>query len=309
MMNFDMQVYGPVPSRRLGKSLGVSIIPPKVCSYSCVYCQLGKTNKYTIEPTNYFDKHSILHQINKAIVSSHVDTITFAGDGEPTLSTDLGWLLKECRENFSIPTAVITNGSLIYLPAVTNSLKFADLVLPSVDAGCEKTFKKINCPHKDLDFLKIIKGLINFAKTFDGEIWTETMLVKDFNDSFEEINKISNIITQINPARRFIMTPTRPPQMDVKKPDPERLIYAQKINTGSSALDYTETGDFNSDNFGNLTDALNAIASRHPLRLNQAQSIAKNYDEDLQYLIQSDEFIKKDYNGDIYIIPSMVVNH
>ncbi len=303
-----MYVYGPVPSRRLGRSLGVSPIPSKACSYSCVYCQIGKTDKYSVAPKSYYDKDKILQEIARAVKQSSLDYITFAGDGEPTLSADLGWLLRKCKAEFHIPTAVITNSSLIYQPAVADALQEADLILPSIDAGCAETFKKINRPHKDLDFFTIIDGLINFSKHTDTKILTETMLVKDYNDTMEEINKISDIITAIQPEKSFVMIPTRPPLIKVEKPDAKIFLYAQKTISNVTTLNFTESGNFSTSDYDNLAEAISNIAARHPLRLSQAQKIAKNFDETVDELLSKGIFVKRYYEGDHYIIPARLIN-
>jgi len=303
-----MYVFGPVPSRRLGTSLGVSLIPSKVCSLSCVYCQIGKTDKYSISPKSYFDREEILCEINKAIQNTSIDYITFAGDGEPTLSSDLGWFLQKCKDIFHISTAVITNGTLIYKDEVADQLSDATLVLPSIDAGYEPTFKKINRPHKDLKFDKMIEGLIDFSNNYSGKIWTETMLVKNYNDNFDEINKIAEIIRKINPEKSFILMPTRPPQIDVKKPDPKIFAYAQKLILGSTFLDYMEDGNFDISNFNTLQEALENITTRHPLRLSQAETIATKYHNNLNKLIDTGKFIIKNYNDEDYLLPAIKIN-
>ncbi|MFC1561579.1 radical SAM protein [candidate division KSB1 bacterium] len=145
-----MYVFGPVPSRRLGRSLGVSPIPRKTCSYSCVYCQLGRTDALTVERKSFFDKQKIFDEISRCVTDSDCDYITFAGDGEPTLSTDLEWLIEKCRHSFNKPTAVLTNGSFLSDQDVRSGLMKADVVLPSLDAGNEELFKKINRPHKTI---------------------------------------------------------------------------------------------------------------------------------------------------------------
>lgn len=298
-----MQVFGPVPSRRLGNSLGVSLIPPKDCSYSCIYCQLGITDKYSITPSSFYDRRNILVAIEQKIINNDVDYITFAGDGEPTLSSDLEWILKQCREKFNLPTAVITNGSLIYKNEISNALQHASLVLPSIDAGSETVFRKINRPHKDLDYVKIIEGIINFANDYNGKIWTETMVVKGYNDTLIEIEQIAEIIKKISSEKSFIITPTRPPQLKIEKPEPEILSYANQIIPNSVVLDMPETGDFGIDKFSSLEEALTNISSRHPLRIDQAQEIAKKFNGSIENLLSKNIFTINEYCGTDYLLP------
>ncbi len=298
-----MYVYGPVPSRRLGNSLGVSTIPSKACSYSCVYCQIGRTDKFTVTRQSFFPKEKIFREIKAAISNSAVDYITFVGDGEPTLSADLGWFLAECKKQFSIPTAVITNGSLIYRPDVAEELQQADLILPSIDAGTEDCFRKINRPHKALNFQRIIQKLIDFSNHYSGQIRTETMLVKNFNDNIEEIDKINTIIKQIEPEKSYILVPTRPPQEAIEKPSPKALLYAQKVIYNSTAINFHEAGNFNIDKYETLLEAIQNISSRHPLRLEQAEKIASTFDDSIDELIQKQAIFQKQFDGDNYILP------
>jgi len=303
-----MYTYGPVPSRRLGKSIGVSPIPSKTCDYSCVYCQLGRTNNFTAKRQSFFDKQQIIKELSARIQDSDADYITFVGDGEPTLNSDLGWLINRCRERFNIPIAVITNGSLLFQKKVQEELHNADLVMPSIDAGCQKTFRKINRPHKDLYFQEIINGIIDFSMSFKGTVWTETMLVKDYNDNEHEINKINQIIKEIAPEKAFIMCPTRPPAEDVYPPEPESYIYAQKIISGSKAITNIEQGLFNTSKYQDVEQALIEISQRHPLRKKQAEWIAEQFDqrEKLTELINSGVFIEKEYSNQKYILPKEV---
>ena len=301
-----MHTYGPVPSRRLGRSIGVSPIPSKTCSYSCVYCQLGPTTKFTIQRDSFFDREDILQELINRVKDSAADFITYVGDGEPTLCSYLGWLIGRTQQYTDLPIAVITNGSLLYNKSVQNELQNADIVMPSIDAGDEKTFQNINRPHKNLDFTEIVQGIIKFNKKFKGNLWTETMLVQGYNDSKEQINKINGIINKIKPKKSFTMIPTRPPVEDVHPPKPDNLLYAQKTISNTEAIDYIEEGDFNINNYENLAEALNEISKRHPLRKSQAQIIARQLkqEKELEELISKDKFVIQKFASNEYILPS-----
>ena len=228
-----MYTYGPVPSRRLGRSLGVSPIPPKTCSYSCVYCQLGRTKHLQIERRSFYAKEDILSEIIKRAEVSKLDYITFAGDGEPTLCKDLGWLINQTKSKLHLPVAVITNGSLLFLKDVRRDLKEADVVLPTFDAGSEKTFRHINRPHGDIGFNTMLGGLIDFRIEFSGQIWLEIMLVKGLNDSEEELWKIGKIVDLIKSDIVYVVTPIRPPaELWVEPALPETILKAQQILGG-----------------------------------------------------------------------------
>ena len=194
-------VYGPVPSRRLGNSLGIDPIPSKTCNYQCIYCQLGKTTNFTNIRKNYFPKKDITAEIEKAIKlnENKFDYITFVGSGEPTLYKDLKDLIIKTKELSEKPLCVITNGSLLYEKGVQNALIYSDVVLPSLDAGDEKSFLRINRPHPSINFEKLIQGFIDFKKKFEGRFWIEVMLMKGINDSKEELFK--RRITDIRGSR------------------------------------------------------------------------------------------------------------
>jgi len=301
-----MHTYGPVPSRRLGRSIGVSPIPSKTCSYSCVYCQLGSTTNFTIQRDSFFDREDILQELINRVKDSDADFITYVGDGEPTLCSDLGWLIGRTQQYTDLPIAVITNGSLLYNKSVQNELQNADIVMPSIDAGDEKTFQNINRAHKNLEFTEIVQGIIEFNKIFQGELWTETMLVQGYNDSEEQLNKINGIIDKIKPKKSFTMIPSRPPVEDVHPPKPDNLLYAQKTISNTEAIDNIEEGNFNINNYNNLAEALNEISKRHPLRKNQAHFIAKQFKQEnnLEELISEGKFVIKKYTKHEYILPS-----
>jgi len=170
-------VFGPVPSRRLGLSLGVDIIPYKTCSYNCIYCQLKETTDQRIERASFLPVDKILSEVKEAIAKNErIDYITFSGSGEPTLNSDIGRLIAGTKEMTDIKVAVLTNGSLLYRPDVRRDLMKADLVKPSLDAASEKAFRKINRPHPALDLAKIIEGLRKFSEEFTGELYLEIML-------------------------------------------------------------------------------------------------------------------------------------
>jgi len=205
-------VFGPVPSRRLGYSLGVDIIPPKYCSYDCVYCQIGKTTHVGTARRHFYDPGVIVEQvIEKVSQAAAVDFITFSGSGEPTLNADLGLMIREIKPRTKVPVAVITNGSLLCLKEVRDDLGEADLVLPSLDAVSQQVFDRINRPHPTVDINAVIEGLKKFRAEFSKQIWLEIMLIKNINDSPEEIEKMVEIVPTLNVDKVQLNTVTRPP--------------------------------------------------------------------------------------------------
>jgi len=205
-------IYGPVPSRRLGFSLGIDIIPFKTCSFNCIYCQLGPTPRRTIKRREYFSSSEILNQIEKTLSSGQrIDYITFSGSGEPTLNSKIGKLIREIKKMTEIPVAVLTNGSLLILNSVRQDLMAADLVVPSLDAASQKIFSYVNRPYSSLKIEKIIEGLKLFRSQFKGSIWLEVMLVKGINDSEDHLKKLKQAIKIIDPNKVQLNTVIRPP--------------------------------------------------------------------------------------------------
>lgn len=205
-------VFGPVPSRRLGYSLGVDIIPHKYCNFDCIYCQIGKTTIKTSPRAHFFDPETVAEQVNDAIQNSEkIDFVTFSGSGEPTLNENLGIIIHELKKSTTIPIAVITNSSLLSNEDVRNDLMNADVVLPSLDAASDKLFKLINRPQAHINFTSIVNGLKAFRKQYNGRIWLEIMLIKGINDTDDELRNLKKIIKNLSADKIHLNTVTRPP--------------------------------------------------------------------------------------------------
>src|SRR5450830_92931 len=191
-------LFGPVPSRRLGFSLGIDIIPAKTCTLNCVYCQLGPTPKLTLERKPYVSAETIIAEVTEFLEKNpRIDFLTFSGSGEPTLNSDLGKMIQGLKKITSIPVAVITNGSLLYRKEVRQDLMAADVVLPSLDAVSGEIFQAVNRPHPNLKPKVMIEGLSKFSREYPGKIWLEVMLVKGINDSKPELEKMRAIIKSL----------------------------------------------------------------------------------------------------------------
>jgi wyosine [tRNA(Phe)-imidazoG37] synthetase (radical SAM superfamily) len=205
-------VYGPVPSRRLGLSLGVDILPFKTCTLDCAYCQLGSTGKTVVRRGSFFPPKDILAQVREALGSGQrVDVITFSGSGEPTLNRDIGRLIRAIKRMTRVPIVVLTNGTLLGRPDVRRDLAAADIVVPSLDAVPEGLFRRVNRPHSSLRSDRLIAGLVRFRKEFRGRIWLEVMLVKGVNDSPAHIRALKKAVELIDPDRVHLNTVVRPP--------------------------------------------------------------------------------------------------
>ena len=208
-------VYGPVPSRRLGRSLGIDLVPFKTCSYDCIYCQLGRTTNKTTELKEYVPVDRVLDELaSKLPLEPAPDFIGLAGSGEPTLHARIGDLIAGIKKATSIPVAVLTNGSMLWRPEVRAGLERADLVLPSLDAGDQQSFEHVNRPHRDISFDRMADGLIAFAEGFRGAIWLEVFVLAGITDAPDDIRKIAAIAKRINPARVQLNTVSRPPAED-----------------------------------------------------------------------------------------------
>ncbi|KPJ74121.1 hypothetical protein AMJ52_01790 [candidate division TA06 bacterium DG_78] len=217
-------VYGPVPSRRLGFSLGVDLVPFKYCSYDCIYCQLGKTTKKTLERKEYAPTEKILKEVKIALnTGGRTDYLTFSGSGEPTLHSKIGYMIKQLKGITAIPLAVLTNGSLLFRSDVQSDLLSADVILPTLCAVSEKIFIKINRNHPLLSIGTIIQGMVDFRRRYQGKIWLEIMLVKGINDSESEIRKIKEATEKIAPDKIHLNTVVRPPSEKYAAP----LSYKQ----------------------------------------------------------------------------------
>ncbi len=205
-------VYGPVPSRRLGFSLGVDCVPFKTCSFDCIYCQCGTTTAKTCERKEYHPAQDILCEIENAIKSNeNIDYVTFSGSGEPTLHSRIGYMIQKTKSMTDIPVAVLTNGSLLHRQDVQDELCHADVVAPTLCTANRTTFSRINRCHANITLDEIIRGLIGFRKRFKGQLWLEIVFVKNLNDSDEELSKLKSVIDQINPDKIHINTVVRPP--------------------------------------------------------------------------------------------------
>ncbi len=213
-------VFGPVPSRRLGVSLGIDLIPYKVCSYNCIYCECGRTTELTLLRKEYVPTDIVVKEIDD-YMNNHPapDFITFSGSGEPTLHSKIGLILSHIKSKYPhIKTAVLTNGSLLYLPEVREELLKADVVLPSLDAALKSSFIKINRPNGKLKLDKIINGLIDFRQDYKGEIWLEVFIVEGINTDKENLDALKSAILKIQPDRIQLNTLDRPGTEDWVKP-------------------------------------------------------------------------------------------
>ena len=267
-------LYGPVPSRRLGRSLGIDIVPLKHCTLDCVYCQLGRTTQKTIERRDYVPVEAVLAELRDTLKKGlKADFITISGSGEPTLNSRLGDLIDGIKKITDIPVAIITNGTLLYREDVRADCAKADLVVPSLDAGDEAAFQKVNRPYRDISIEKLVDGLVTFRKEFPGRIWLEVFLVEGLNTDIAEIDKIRGLIKRISPDKVQLNTAVRPTaDPAIKKVDAEKLeIIARQIGDGCEVV--ADLPPRHSDKLMHSTaEDILSMLKRRPCSLNDISS-------------------------------------
>jgi wyosine [tRNA(Phe)-imidazoG37] synthetase (radical SAM superfamily) len=302
-------VFGPVPSRRLGRSLGINNIPAKTCSYSCVYCQLGRTTQLMAMRNSFYGPEQILARVQEKVEQCRannqtIDYLTFVPDGEPTLDANLGGEIEMLRPT-ELPVAVLTNASLIDRTDVRDDLAKADLVSLKVDAISEPIWRKVNRPQRSLSLPSILEGMLDFSKRFKGELISETMLVDGVNDNEEEIRGIAETLKALRPRRAYVAVPTRPPAERLVRPPSERTVnlayQALSTSLGEERVEcligfegdaFTSTGDVEAD--------LLAIVSVHPMRRDAIEHFLGRADSDwsiVNRLIVERKLIEITYSG------------
>ena len=222
-------VFGPVPSRRIGRSLGVDLVPFKTCTYDCIYCQLGSTTHRTIERREWVPMDAILEDLKRKLVCAP-DYITLSGSGEPTLYSRLGELIEHIQAMSGVPVAVLTNGSLLGRKDVREEVALADLLLPSLDADNEDNFQFINRPHPDITFEQMVEGLVAMRREFSGQYWLEVFLLGGYTAMEANVKRLAALAKRIGPDRVQLNTVARPPTEDFAMAvSPERLEKFAKL--------------------------------------------------------------------------------
>jgi wyosine [tRNA(Phe)-imidazoG37] synthetase (radical SAM superfamily) len=283
----NIHVYGPVPSRRLGFSLGVDILPFKTCTLDCIYCQLGRTPEKTLIRKEFFPKSEILSHIRKKIQSgSQIDYITFSGSGEPTLYSGLGELIENIKNMTDIPVAVLTNSTTMTSSQVRKELMAADLIVPSLDAATQPVFEKINRPHPELRMDDIIQGLSAFKQTYTGRLWVEILLVKGVNDSDKHVQALRQALNKIKPDKVQLNTVVRPPAESFARP-----LNFKELEHIQSQLNHNceIVADFSPKHqiaiSENLKESILAMIRRRPVTLKDiADSLGMHKNEVIKYL-------------------------
>lgn len=303
-----MIAFGPVPSRRLGKSLGVNNIPDKVCTYACVYCQIGRTLRMEIERRPFYDPELIFREVSEKVNEAlergeEIDYITFVPDGEPTLDANLGREIDLLRR-LGIKLATLTNASLIWREDVREDLLKLDFVSLKVDAVSEAPWRKIDRPHKSLSLERILEGMLEFRKEFRGKLVTETMLIDnvDYGDEFE---RIAEFLKELKPDTAYIAVPTRPPAEPWVRPAREEVInrafQAFSKALGEDRVEYLIGYEGNAFTFtGNVEEDLLSITAVHPMREDAVREFLRKANADwsiIEKLIRENKLIELEYEG------------
>ena len=303
-------VFGPVPSRRLGRSLGVNNIPDKACTYACVYCQIGTTLRMEIKRREFYEPQKIYKEVENRHreIDGKLDYITFVPDGEPTLDINLGKIARMLRD-FNVPIAILTNSSLLPHQDVRDDLMNFDFISFKLDAVTEDIWRKVDRPHKNLNLEKILNSLIDFRREFSGKVVTETMLIEGI-DYEEEIPKIADFLKDLKPDVAYVAVPTRPPAEKWVQPADEytiNLAYTEFSNvTKAEFLIGYEGNEFSST--GNFVEDLMSITAVHPMREEAVLELMKKCNETsntLKKLIENGDITVLEYQGKKYYMRSL----
>jgi wyosine [tRNA(Phe)-imidazoG37] synthetase (radical SAM superfamily) len=304
--------FGPVPSRRLGRSLGINNIPPKKCSYSCVYCQVGKTHNLTVDRRAFYKPEELLRVVNRKIDEAtvrneRIDYLTFVPDGEPTLDLNISKEISSLKQT-GLPTAVITNASLLWRDDVKEALRKADFISLKVDAVSENLWRKVNRPHKDLKLNMLLEGIRDFTEEFRGTVVSETMLIGNigYGDEFVKIAEFLAELKGLNKA--YIAIPTRPPAENWVKRAKENVMnaafqaFSKKL--GANRVEYLMGYEGNAfASTGNVEEDLLSITAVHPMRKEAVEAFLKKDCTNwrvIEKLLEENKLIELEYEGNKY---------
>ncbi len=304
--------FGPVPSRRLGRSLGINNIPPKNCSYSCVYCQVGRTMIKQITAQTFYQPEEIENAVTAKVKAAlgageKIDYLTFVPDGEPTLDIHLGEVIDRLRP-LGIKIAVISNASLIWREEVQQVLNKADWVSLKIDSVDESVWKQINRPHEGLQLPAILRGIKSFAQQYQGELATETMLVEGINDNRESVVSVAEFLYQLKPHKAYLAIPTRPPaETDIRAPDENVITQAYQLMKERS-VDVEYLIEYEGDTFaltGGAESDLLAITAVHPMREQAVKMLLVKADEDwslIPRLLAEKKLKRVEFSGECFYV-------
>ena len=309
------RVFGPVPSRRLGRSLGINALPPKTCDYACVYCQLGRTTHMTVERQGFYDVGELMNEVERAVRAAlsqdeRIDYLTFVPDGEPTLDRDLGEMIGRVRD-FGIPVAVITNGSLLWRDDVREDLSAADLVSVKIDAVDPVVWKRVDRPHRSLSLEAVLEGLRDFSRDFGGTLLTETMLVSGVNDGEAHLKELASFVGGLSAHASYLSIPTRPPAEPWVVP-PGEDVLARAYALFSSVVPHVEyLIGYEGDAFsrtGDVREDLLSITAVHPMRRGALTAFLAEANagwDVVESMLRSRELVELPYGGETFFLRAL----
>ena len=280
-------VYGPVPSRRLGRSLGVDLVPYKICSYDCIYCQIGRTPATAMERRPYVTTDKVLADVTARLNQGvAADYITLGGSGEPTLNSNIGEIIRRLRSDTDIAVTVLTNGSTLMLQEVREELLAADVVLPSFDAPDAEIFRQINRPCPEITFEQMADGMLQFREAYAGEIWVEIFLVAGLNTGDEAVRGFKSWMDRIRPDRIHLNTAVRPTaESDVQRPSDALLMHIRDMLGDRAEIVVPYQGDAAGTGGETLREDLLNLLARRPCTLSDiASGLNTHPHEILKYL-------------------------
>jgi wyosine [tRNA(Phe)-imidazoG37] synthetase (radical SAM superfamily) len=264
-------VYGPVPSWRLGRSLGVDPVPLKTCNWNCVYCQLGRTRPVVNVRREYVPADALVAELRQALATrtpQEIDWVTFVGSGEPLLHARLGDMLRAAKAMTDRPVALLTNGSLLYRSEVRDEVAVADAVLPTLDVGCSTLYRRLNRPHPDVTFARHLEGLVAFRQMFRGRLWVEVMLVRGVNDTEPVLRGLTSALGRVRPDEIHLNVPSRPPvEPWVRAPDPAAVRRAAEMLEGVAPVRTPPAvgAPLELGACADVVETIAAIVTRHPI--------------------------------------------
>ncbi len=301
-------IFGPVPSRRLGLSLGIDILPKKTCNMDCIYCEIGKGKGQVNKRDFYTNEEEILKELKDFLRNEKrtIDCITITASGEPTLHKGLKSIIEGAKNISEKPVVVLTNASLCWIDEIRKALCLCDLVLPSLDAASEKTFRKINRPHPEIKPDRIIDGLIELQKEMKGEMWLECLFVRGINDSIDEIEALKRAISKIAPDKIQLNTVVRPPSENFAHPVSKRRLFEIKEILGYKAeviVDFEKKMEEGSEMI--LESEIVDTIKRRPLTMSDIRAIFGRFKKSqrvIESLLSKGIIRKTNVNGKAFFV-------
>ena len=300
-------IFGPVPSRRLGLSLGVDLIPSKTCTYDCLYCQVGKTTCKTVDIESYVPAGDVLDELGSALKKTSPETITLAGSGEPTLHSGIGEIIEFIKEKTDTQVALLTNGSLLWREEVRDRVLDADIIMPTLSTVFEDTFNRIHRPHSDLKLPDIIGGIKRLREAYKGKLLIEIILLAGFNDSDRELIGLKNVLEEISPDKIQLNTVVRPPTdssalaLDMKKLESIKDFFGDNAEIVAKAPLRQHVGEYDSQ-----ADAIIEMTRRRPVSNTDIARILNIELKDLEGLLKGllikGRIRKQKHAGEVYYI-------